>query len=147
MAASARPTLPWAIDEINRRVTLALAARDMDPASIINDELGPLWYRGLTRKAEGMPAATPPSPALPATPVKSPANVDEELAHVLTASGARRIVIGHTPLVSGVAVTNGGRLVRIDSGISRAYGGVPGYVEIIGDRVIAHNVPRPGSSQ
>jgi hypothetical protein len=54
-------------------------------------------------------------------------------------------VIGHTPLLSGVAVTNSGRLVRIDSGNSRAYGGVPGYVEIVGDQVTIHQVARPSA--
>ena len=113
------------VDEINRRVAAALAAREMDPLSIINDESGPLWYRGLAAKA-------------------ADTTVDGQLDQLLAATGARRIVIGHTPLVSGVAVTHGGRLLRIDSGISRAYGGVPGYIEIVGDRVTAHNVGRPG---
>ena len=126
------------IDEINRRVAAALAARAMDPQSIINDENGPLWYRGLAGAAVEMPA---PGPA--ASPAPSPRTVEEQVANLLAITGARRIVIGHTPLMSGVAVTHGGRLVRIDSGISRAYGGIPGYVEIIGDRVRAHNVARP----
>lgn len=123
------------VNEINRRVAAALNARDNSPASIINDPLGPLWYRGLA----GVPVEAGP-PAIHATP--SP-GVAHQLDHLLAATGAKRIVIGHTPHLSGVVVTHGGRLVRVDSGNSRAYGGTPGFVEIIGDRVTAHNVARP----
>lgn len=136
------------IDEINRRVATALAARDVDPLSIINDESGPLWYRGLAAKEVNpvAPLQPTPSPGSGApVPAASPPTIDEQLDQLLAATGARRIVIGHTPLLSGVAVTHGGRLVRIDSGISRAYGGVPGYIEISGDSVTAHNVARPAA--
>ena len=134
------------IDEINRRVAAALVAREADPQSIVNDEFGPLWYRGLAGRAVEKPAIPAPRGTLPAATLPT---IDEQLANILAVTGARRIVIGHTPLMSGVAVTHGGRLVRIDSGISRAYGGIPGYVEIIGDRVTAHNVarPAPGGAQ
>jgi len=124
------------VAEINRRVSAALVARETAPESIINDQLGPLWYRGLA----GMGVAAPPT--APTTP---PLTVDRQLDSLLAATGARRIVIGHTPLLSGVAVTNSGRLVRIDSGNSRAYGGVPGYVEIVGDQVTIHQVARPSA--
>ena len=122
------------IDEINRRVAVALVARDTTPASILDDPLGPLWYRGLA----GMTAEASAAVAAP------PVDVDRQLDDLLAATGAKRIVIGHTPLLSGVAVTHGGRLVRVDSGNSRAYGGIPGFVEIIGDRVTARNVARLG---
>ncbi|HXG99316.1 MAG TPA: metallophosphoesterase [Sphingomicrobium sp.] len=123
------------VDEINRRVAAALTAGDDSPASIINDPLGPLWYRGLAgMTAEAGPPATNGAP-LP--------DVQQQLDYLLAATGAKRIVIGHTPLLSGVAVTHGGRLVRVDSGNSRAYGGIPGFVEITGDRVTARHVARP----
>lgn len=136
------------IDEINRRVAAALVARDVAPGSIINDPLGPLWYRGLAGMTAGKTAlATPPATVttVPAVPVAPPLTIDQQLDQLLAATGARRIVIGHTPLMSGVAVTHGGRLVRIDSGNSRAYGGVPGYAEISAGGAVAHNVPRPGA--
>ena len=104
--SSAYASVP--IDDINRRVAATLAARETAPTAIINDPLGPLWYRGLT----GMGAET--------------AGIGQQLDHILAATGARRIVIGHTPLTSGVAVQQDGKLVRVDSGNSRAYGGVPG---------------------
>ena len=56
------------IDEINRRVAAAMAAGDDSPASILNDPLGPLWYRGLvSRDADAeaaRAAAKPPQPPL-----------------------------------------------------------------------------------
>ena len=122
------------IDQINRAVADALRARAQEPDAIINDSLGPLWFRGL--------AGMPPEDAAPGTPV---ATVAQQLDKVLALTGAKRIVIGHTPRPAGVAVLEGGRLARIDSGISRAYGGKPGYLEIIGDVATAHDVPRPAA--
>lgn len=130
-------TIP--IDEINRRVAAALTSREMERTSIINDPLGPLWYRGLAGMAPEEPAI--PGPAAPAP------TVDQQLDQLLAATGAKRIVIGHTPSMSGVAVTNNGRLVRIDSGNSRAYGGTPGYAEITAAGVTVHNVPRPAANR
>jgi hypothetical protein len=116
------------LDEINRRVAAALAANDQSPASIISDPLGPLWYRGLVAREPG--EVRPP--------------VEQELAAVLTSYGARRIVVAHTPLLSGIGVLQGGKLVRVDSGNSRHYGGKPSYLEIIGDRLVPHSVVRSG---
>jgi hypothetical protein len=70
--------------------------------------------------------------------------VEQELAAVLTSYGARRIVVAHTPLLSGISILQGGRLVRVDSGNSRHYGGKPSYLEIIGDRLVPHSVARSG---
>lgn len=132
------------IDEINRRVAAALVARDTAPGSIINDPLGPLWYRGLA----GMTAEPPAAPVAKGGTATVPApllSIDQQLDQLLAATRARRIVIGHTPLMSGVAVTHGGRLVRIDSGNSRVYGGVPGYAEIRTGGAVARNIPRPAT--
>ena len=120
--------------EINRRVAAALTARETAATSIINDPLGPLWYRGLAGLApEGTPPGTPRPP------------VRVELDQMLAQRGIQRIVIGHTPLLSGVAVLEDGHLARIDSGDSRAYGGHPGYVEIVSGRAVARPVARPAA--
>jgi hypothetical protein len=119
------------IGEINRRAAAAMSAADDSPKSILNDPLGPLWYRGHAGRdpdAEAERAAAPgPRPT-----------ADEELAAVLAAYGAKRLVIGHTPSLTGIAITNEGRLIRIDTGISRFYGGPLTWLEIVGDRVIPH---------
>ncbi len=123
------------IEEINRRVAAAMGAADDSPKSMLNDPLGPLWYRGLTGRdadAEAERAAAPgPRPT-----------AEQELAIVLSAYGAKRLVIGHTPSLTGIAVTNAGRLIRIDTGISRFYGGPLTWLEIVGDRVVPHTTRR-----
>ena len=105
--------------EVNRRAHVALETGTSDRSAIINDEFGPLWYRGLVTGtgAGGRPTAA------------------NELAVALKAYGAKRLVIGHTPSLKGVVIDFDGQLVRIDTGISRAYGGVLGWAEIVGDRV------------
>jgi hypothetical protein len=125
------------LELINKRVATAMAAAEDTPTSILNDPLGPLWYRGLvmadpdanTERA----AAKPPAP---------PLTSDQELNAVLAAYGAQRLVIAHTPSLKGIQITANGRLARIDTGISRYYGGPLTWLEIVGDRMIPHTVAR-----
>jgi hypothetical protein len=125
------------IDEINRRVATAMAAGDDSKATILYDPLGPLWYRGLvTRDPDAESARAAARPTLPRL---AP---DQELAAVLKAYGAQRLVIGHTPSLKGIQISPDGRLARIDSGNSIYYGGPLSWLEIIGDRMIPHTVPR-----
>jgi hypothetical protein len=127
--------IPLAV--LNNNVRKAMAAADDSNNSVLYDPLGPLWYRGLVgadpeaAKVRAMiPQRTPP------------ANIDDELTKVLAAYGAKRMVIGHTPSLAGIRITNGGRLARIDTGISRFYGGPVSWLEIAGDRLIPHTVTR-----
>jgi hypothetical protein len=120
-----------------------MASADDSPATILYDPLGPLWYRGLAGKdAEAEARRTTAAPAAGAKPSPRP-TIDEELTAVLAAYGAQRMVIGHTPILSGIAITNGGRLARIDTGITRFYGGPLTWLEIVGDQMIPHSVGRP----
>jgi len=127
------------VDNINRRVSEALRARDQSPTSIINDPRGPLWYRGLVTRS-GDDETTVQAPTVTTGP---PLTIDQEIDLVLRAQGVKRIVVAHTPSLAGIIPADGGRLWRVDSGNSRAYGGKPSYLEIVGDRVMAHAVPRP----
>jgi hypothetical protein len=128
-AYAARP-----LDDINRRVAAALAARETADSSIINDPLGPLWYRGLASRD---PSSEKPAEAEPVL------TIEQELDLVLKSQGARRMVIGHTPVLAGIAILHDGRLARIDTGISASYGGTPSWLEIIDGKFIPHSVPRP----
>ena len=45
--------------------------------------------------------------------------------------GVRRLLMGHTPSLDAIVARCGGRILLIDTGISRAYGGVLSAVEIL----------------
>ena len=76
-----------------------------------------------------------------ASPAEPP--VEDQLNTLLSAYDAKRIVIGHTPILSGIAIQYGGRLIRIDTGISDVYDGVVSYLEIVDGTPIAHAIDRP----
>jgi len=127
------------IAEINGQVRAALTARNADPMAIINDPVGPLWYRGLATpnadaaegKSEGGDGTAPAEPP-----------VEDQLQVLLSNYQAKRIVIGHTPIPSGIAVLYAGRLIRIDTAISSAYGGKLSYLEILDGNPVPHIVER-----
>ena len=122
------------IAEINRQVGAALTAQSTADQAILNDPMGPIWYRGLADEvaAESSDASGAP----PAPPIES------QLETLLSAYGAKRIVIGHTPILSGIAVLYGGRLIRIDTGISAVFNGKVTYLEILDGTPIPHVVER-----
>lgn len=124
------------MDELNRRFAAAMAAADESPTSILTDPLGPLWYRGLVRADPEADAVRKPAPGPRPT-------AEQELTTVLSAYGAQRMVVGHTPNPPGILISDGGRLIRIDTGISRYYGGALTWIEIVGDTVTPHSVGRP----
>jgi len=126
------------MDEINRRVAAAMAAGDTGQPTILDDPLGPLWYRGLIQRdpdAEAVRAKLEPGAAR--------LTAEQELMAVLAAYGAQRLVVGHTPDLKGIEFLYGNRLARADTGISRAYGGPLTWLEIIGGTMVPHNVARP----
>lgn len=118
------------IVDINAAVAAALKARATEDTAIINDPAGPLWYRGLVGRTSEDKVAPPP--------------IAGQLDVLLPAFGAQRIVIGHTPNLAGIVIGQGGRLVRIDTGISSAFGGTPSYLEIIDGKLVPHAVARSG---
>ena len=128
------------VDALNAQVAAALNAVERSPESILRTALGPLWYRGHVTRDPKATEITPPAVGMPTRP-----SIEEELAQVLAAYGAKRIIVGHTPSLSGIRIDYGGRLVRIDSGNSRYYGGQLSWLEILGDRLIAHKVARPAA--
>jgi hypothetical protein len=104
--------------------------------AVLTDPLGPLWYRGLAMKDPEADAARL------AAHRPGPASIDEELNKVLSAYGAKRLVIAHTPSLQGIQITNNGQLARIDTGMSRVYGGPLTWLEIVGDQMTPHTVRR-----
>ncbi|MFN3288399.1 MAG: metallophosphoesterase [Sphingomonadaceae bacterium] len=139
--------------EINAAVAAALAARDDGETAIINDPDGPLWYRGLVME-RAAPAAPPPAAAAGAAPQGGPATAGDgpaavpltpaaELERVLAAQGVRRMVVGHTPSLSGIRLLHDGRLAVVDTGISASYGGRLSWLEIRDGVLVAHHPERP----
>ncbi len=127
------------VDEINRQVAAALKAQDKSLTAIITHPHGPLWYRGLISRGGGDEATVAPTP--PGATV--PLTIEQEVDLALTNYGVKRLVVAHTPNPPGIIAGDGGKLWRIDSGISRAYGGTLSYLEIVGGQATAHKVPRP----
>ena len=126
------------VSEINARAAAALTARNTDPAAITNDEQGPLWYRGL---AQPLASANGETHVARTPDQVQPAGADQ-LNALLSAYGARRIVVGHTPILSGIALFQDGKLICIDTGISAVYGGTVSYLDIEDGTPVPHAVAR-----
>ncbi|AMY12523.1 diadenosine tetraphosphatase [Luteitalea pratensis] len=102
-------------DEINTRIKTALASDTPGAETMLTDEEGPLWYRGLALGPETDLAA----------------HVDALLAR----HGVSRIVIGHTVAPGVVLPRFGGKVILNDVGLSAVYGGPRSSLEIKGDVV------------
>lgn len=79
-------------------------------SAILEDEYGPLWYRGLSGQDPKAPVET----------------VDAILNH----HNAAHIVVGHTPTSGVIWPRYDGKVIQIDTGISAYYGGHVAYLEI-----------------
>ena len=83
----------------------AATVRGLDPLRPIRASMVP----GLvTRRPDAAGQALAPSSRLATPPRES--SIDDELATVLRSYGARRLVIGHTPNLSGIMISHGARL-------------------------------------
>ncbi len=121
------------IEAINARHRTALSEGEGVDRSVLDDPLGPLWYRGnVVRDAQG--ASTPER-----------ATIHDELETVLARYDARRLIVGHTPSLGGIAGSSKGRLIRADTGIARHYGGPASFLVIEGGRLTAHRRSDNGS--
>ncbi len=106
------------LDQINDLVHTALSTAATDDDAILDDQVGPLWYRGFAEENE--------------TTVK-------DIADVLKAFSVKRMVIAHTPSLSGIKVLDQGRVVLIDTGITASYGGTRSFLSIEGSSIYAHD--------
>lgn len=95
------------------------ALRESNPStpSILTDQLGPLWYRGLSG----------------VEPEASSETVDAILAQ----NNARHIIVGHTPTEGAIWPRYATRVIQVDTGLSAHYGGHIGYLEVNGEKLFA----------
>ncbi len=77
-----------------------------------------------------------------ATPAQIQPAGEDQLDALLSAYGAKRIVVGHTPILSGIAFFDDGKLICIDTGISAVYGGTVSYLDIVDGTPVPHAVAR-----
>jgi len=98
------------LESMTEKARASLGHYDPKNPGIIEDEFGPLWYRGLSG----------------VEPYALTATVDA----ILEQQGVRHIVVGHTPTSGVIWPRYNAKVVMIDTGISQAYGGYLGYLEI-----------------
>jgi hypothetical protein len=107
----------FSLTDLNEKIRAELKEPDPMTALVSQDPEGPLWYRGL---ASGDAILLP------------------HLEAVLAKHGCRRMVIGHTP-TDGLLVMPryGGRVLMIDVGLAKAYGGPPAALLLEGGQAFA----------
>lgn len=101
------------LEEITRQAHAQLQDFESGQTGILNDENGPVWYRGLA--------------------IEDEAEFGDTLDQILARYGASRIVVGHTPTGGVVWPRFGGRVVVNDTGIAEYYGGHDAYLELAGE--------------
>jgi len=95
----------------------ALRLGDPVTPSVLSDQNGPLWYRGLAG----------------VEPVAAPETVKAILEHL----GAHHIVIGHTPTHGAIWPRYSGQVIQVDTGMSAFYGGHIAWLEETKDGLYA----------
>jgi Calcineurin-like phosphoesterase len=106
----------FSLHDLNERIRQELKEPDPRLAVVSTDPEGPLWFRGL---ASGDPALLP------------------SLEAILKRHGARRMVIGHTVTEGLVKPLYGGRVLAIDVGMTKVFGGPPASLLLEGGHAFA----------
>jgi hypothetical protein len=99
----------YGIDKLNRETAQWMRGAAALPALLMQED-SPIWTRVYS---------TPDAPA-----------ACTELAQVLNALTAKRLVVGHTPQPRGINAACDGRVWRIDTGLSHYYGGPMQVLEL-----------------
>ena len=101
----------FTLQSLTEQVMVALENFDPASGSILDDEWGPLWYRGLAQKEEEEVFS-------------------QTLDNILARYGAKRIVVGHSPTGGVVWPRFDQRVVVNDTGIAAYYGSHKGVLEL-----------------
>ncbi len=118
------------LQSLTEQVMVAMANHDPAVITIVNDPLGPLWYRGLANEDE------------------SDEIYSQTLDNILNRYGIKRIVIGHSPTGGVVWPRFDQRVIANDTGIAAYYGAHKGLLELTPDGAFAIygdlKIPLPG---
>jgi hypothetical protein len=106
------------LESMTEQAIAAMESFDPSVMSIIDDPLGPVWYRGLAYGEEG-------------------GLYEQVLDIILERYGAKRIVVGHTPTGGVVWPRFDQKVVLNDTGIANYYGAHKGLLEITPEGVTA----------
>lgn len=108
----------FSLESLTEQAIAAMENFDPSVTSIIDDPLGPLWYRGYAQE-----------------------NVSDvyiqTLDNILERYGAKRIVVGHSPTGGVVWPRFNQRIILNDTGIARHYGAHKGVLELTAEGVTA----------
>lgn len=119
------------LQSLTEQVIEALQNYKPGVGSIVDDERGPLWYRGLALEKENETNT-------------------ETLENILKRYGVKRIVVGHTPTGGVVWPRFGGRVIVNDPGISAYYGANTAALELTAAGAVAiygdQRVPIPAGN-
>jgi hypothetical protein len=105
------------LDSMTEQVVGNLRQFEPGNAGILEDEFGPLWFRGLS----GV----------------QPEALDETVDAILAHHKISHIVVGHTPTNGVIWPRYDSKVVMIDSGIASVYGGHVAYLEITPEGLFA----------
>lgn len=107
----------YGLERMDKETRAWLRGEAAAPPKIVVSEDGPIWARTYSASVGKEECAT--------------------LSRVLDGLGKKRMVMGHTPQRPGVSAACDERAWRIDTGMSRHYGGPIQVLEIVGDQVRA----------
>ncbi len=105
----------WSIKKLNEQIQAELKDKQLKKKILAVDKDGPLWYRGLAQHVESEESI--------------------HLENLLETHGVKRIVIAHTTTDGTVIPRFNGRVILIDVGLSKVYGGRQACLLIEGDEI------------
>ena len=108
----------FSLESLTEQVIAAMEHFDPTVESILYDELGPLWYRGMARENE--------------TEIYG-----QTLDNILERYGVKRIVVGHSPTGGAVWPRFDQRVIVNDTGIGAYFGSHIGILELTADGATA----------
>ena len=116
LAGSAHDSFPESVPDAGELIpTFAAEQADCPSPVLATDEQGPLWTRRYSDDKSAIDCAG--------------------LGEALRALDAKRMVVGHTVHEEGISSACDGRVWRIDTGLSKMYGGPMQVLQIQGDAV------------